>query len=78
VHFHDLRHSCATILLTAGADLYTVAKVLGHSTIRMTERYAHHQIDAQRLALEQAFGGATTPAITPAPKAQRPRRAASI
>lgn len=55
VHFHDLRHSCATILLAAGADLYTVAKVLGHSTIRMTERYAHHQIDAQRLALEQAF-----------------------
>jgi integrase len=57
VHFHDLRHSCATILLASGADLYTVAKVLGHSTIRMTERYAHHQIDAQRSALDKAFGG---------------------
>jgi integrase len=56
VHFHDLRHSCATILLASGADLYTVAKVLGHSTIRMTERYAHHQIDAQRAALQGAFG----------------------
>jgi integrase len=57
IHFHDLRHSCATILLASGADLYTVAKVLGHSTIRMTERYAHHQIDAQRSALDKAFGG---------------------
>lgn len=57
VHFHDLRHSCATILLASGADLYTVAKVLGHSTIKVTERYAHHQIDAQRSALGKAFGG---------------------
>lgn len=56
VHFHDLRHSCATILLASGADLYTVAKVLGHSTIRMTERYSHMQIDAQRSALDAAFG----------------------
>lgn len=56
VHFHDLRHSCATILLASGADLYTVAKVLGHSTIKMTERYAHHQVAAQRAALEKAFG----------------------
>jgi integrase len=57
IHFHDLRHSCATILLASGADLYTVAKVLGHSTIKMTERYAHHQISAQRDALDKAFGG---------------------
>ena len=56
VHFHDLRHSCATILLASGADLYTVAKILGHTTIKTTERYAHHQIDAQREALAKAFG----------------------
>lgn len=63
VHFHDLRHSCATILLASGADLYTVAKVLGHSTIKMTERYAHHQVSAQRAALNTAFG--STPEIAP-------------
>lgn len=77
VHYHDLRHSCATILLAHGADLYTVAKVLGHSTIKVTERYAHHQISAQRAALEKAFG--STPEITPAvpqPKKERPKRAA--
>lgn len=56
VHFHDLRHSCATILLASGADLYTVAKILGHTTVKTTERYAHHQVDAQRAALAKAFG----------------------
>lgn len=55
VHFHDLRHSCATILIDSGADLYTVAKILGHTTIKTTERYAHHHVDAQRAALAKAF-----------------------
>jgi integrase len=56
VHYHDLRHSCATILLAQGVDLYTISRILGHSTIRMTERYSHLQIDQQRAALERAFG----------------------
>ena len=55
VHFHDLRHSCATILLASGADLYTVAKILGHTTIKTTERYTHVQVDQQRAALAKAF-----------------------
>lgn len=55
VHFHDLRHSCATILLHSGADLYTVSKILGHTQVTTTQRYAHHQVDAQRDALAKAF-----------------------
>lgn len=53
VNFHDLRHSCASIMLGLGVDLYTISKVLGHSTVQTTQRYAHLQIDAQRSALEK-------------------------
>jgi len=52
VHFHDLRHSCATILLSLGTPLDVVRDVLGHTTIRTTERYAHALVHRQRAALE--------------------------
>lgn len=51
VNFHDLRHSCASIMLGLGVDLYTISKVLGHSNVATTQRYAHLQVDAQRAAL---------------------------
>ncbi len=38
---HDLRHTCAAWLVTAGVPLAEVRDLLGHSTIKMTERYAH-------------------------------------
>ncbi|MCU0943584.1 MAG: site-specific integrase [Hydrogenophaga sp.] len=52
VHYHDLRHSCATILLGLDVPLDVVRDVLGHSTIRVTERYAHAQVHRQRSAME--------------------------
>lgn len=53
VNFHDLRHSCASIMLGLGVDLYTISKILGHSNIQTTQRYAHLQVDAQRAALSK-------------------------
>lgn len=53
VNFHDLRHSCASILIGLGVDLYTVSKILGHSSISSTERYAHLQVGQQRKALNK-------------------------
>ena len=38
--FHDLRHSFASWYMMNGGDLYELARILGHSNIKMTERYA--------------------------------------
>jgi integrase len=52
VGFHTLRHSCATILLGMGTPLHVVRDVLGHTSIKQTERYAHAMMAPQRTALE--------------------------
>jgi integrase len=39
--FHSLRHSCASLLIQSGVDLYTVKEILGHGSIALTERYSH-------------------------------------
>lgn len=63
VTFHDLRRSCATLMLAAGVPMNVISKLLGHSSTRVTEsRYAHLQLDAVRAGLEATF----TPAFTPA------------
>lgn len=51
VNFHDLRHSCATLLLSLGVPLHTVRDILGHTSVKTTERYAHTKIDHAREAL---------------------------
>ena len=41
VRVHDLRHSFASFLVNAGRSLYEVQKILGHTQIKTTQRYAH-------------------------------------
>jgi len=41
LRFHDLRHTCATRMIEAGASIVAVSRILGHSDIKMTMRYSH-------------------------------------
>ena len=41
VLFHTLRHTHASWLVMEDVDLYTVQKIMGHSTLAMTQRYSH-------------------------------------
>ena len=46
VRMHDLRHTYASALVNAKCSLYEVQVLLGHSTAKMTQRYAHLSNDA--------------------------------
>jgi len=41
LHFHDLRHACATALRMKNVDLHEVGEILGHRDLKTTMRYAH-------------------------------------
>lgn len=41
IHFHGLRHSCATFLLRSGFNVIEVKNMLGHKRIDITNRYVH-------------------------------------
>ncbi len=55
LRFHDLRHTYASYLASSGkVDIYTLKELLGHSTIEMTQRYAHLVNGALRKAAHVA------------------------
>ena len=60
VVFHTLRHTFASWLAIQGTPLYTIAKLMGHKSISMSERYSHLSPDHKKDAvngLEAAFNG---------------------
>lgn len=46
IRFHDLRHSCASIMLTSGVAMKTASQILGHSTIGITADLYMHVTDS--------------------------------
>jgi integrase len=51
VRFHDLRHACASLMLSQGTDLRTIMQHLGHSQIALTmNTYSHVVPQLQREA----------------------------
>lgn len=50
--YHALRHFFATTLFGGNVDARTVQELLGHASLEVTQRYAHHQQDRARAAVE--------------------------
>ena len=48
-----LRHSALTMLAESGCDAFTLARIAGHSSITITQRYCHPQADAIERAFKQ-------------------------
>ena len=60
IRFHDLRHTCATLLLTKGVHPKIVSEMLGHSSIAITLDTYSHVIpglgEVAVAAMEEALG----------------------
>ncbi len=52
--FHDMRHTCVSLLLAEGAPPHVVQQIIGHSAIDVTMTiYAHASLDEKRTALSR-------------------------
>lgn len=77
---HSLRHTFGTRLGEAGADAFTIMKIMGHSSITVSQRYVHPtpetmerafdalESQAERAAKKKSVGVATLPATLPMPQ----------
>ena len=63
VRIHDLRHTFASLLVSGGASLEMIGKLLGHSLMQTTQRYAHLMDSPLRASV-----GAVASAFKPKPK----------
>ncbi|MDR3525584.1 MAG: site-specific integrase [Acetobacteraceae bacterium] len=77
MHLHDLRHTFASLCMADGVSLYEVSKLLGHSNLATTQRYAHLG-DKMLLATADrigsiAMGGAASARLRPAERHRPPR-----
>ncbi len=74
IRFHDIRHTCASLLLQSGCSLPAVSRILGHADVRITlERYGHLAPDFMRAEVEKLRLGLAAP--EPAPVQVEPVRA---
>lgn len=62
IRFHDLRHSCASLLLSLGVPMKQIQEWLGHSDISTTSNiYAHLDYQSKVSSAEAMAGGLTLP-----------------
>ena len=82
VRIHDLRHSYASRALALGENLSTIGKLLGHSKVETTGRYAHlardtEKVSAERVAVSIEDDILPEVAVTEATSEELPRGAAA-
>ena len=53
VRLHDLRHTFASLLVSGGMSLPMIGKLLGHTQVQTTQRYAHLYDDPLRAGLDR-------------------------
>ena len=57
IRFHELRHSCASILLSMGWSLKDIQEWLGHSDIKMTANIYSHLDTTRKNSITSAISG---------------------
>jgi integrase len=77
VTWHTLRHTFASRLVNSGVDIVTVKELLGHSSISVTMRYAHTNIESKRAAVEKLDGFGDN-LVTVQPNMHQPRAVLSL
>jgi integrase len=70
VTWHTLRHTFASRLVDRGVDIVTVQQLLGHSTVTVTMRYTHTNLDSKRAAVARLENRGDS-LVTVDPKLQR-------
>jgi integrase len=55
--FHDLRHSCASMLAQSGATLLEIGDLLGHRQLQMTKLYSHLATGHKSALVNRVLGG---------------------
>ena len=67
---HKLRHTFASRMVNRGVDIVTVQQLLGHSTVTVTMRYTHTNLDSKRSAVTKLEGFGDN-LVTPCTKMQQ-------
>ena len=57
---HDLRHSMASNMVNSGRSIYEVAKVLGHTQLKTSQRYSHLSNETLLAAVDASANAAGT------------------
>jgi integrase len=54
--WHDLRHSCASMMAMSGCSLVEIGDTLGHRSLAMSRRYSHLAVSHRRKVTDRVFG----------------------